>query len=260
MTLWLAIRPHLSAAVRYLHISYLEAKSDYYGTRIGVLWIPLSTLIFAALLAFVFHTSGPRSQADFFLYVLSGYVCWNLISDSISGSTDIIQKRLDFAVHNNLTLAGLFGKILADRLFEFGLNLILLVAMLVIVSPGSIGTQFGLMIPLAGMLVVASLSVSYLVNLLTIYFPDLAGVVRTAVRVMFFATPVFWSADGQRGLRLTLERYNPAAYYLRMFRQVAGLERLDASTWLVGAATTGALCVAGLVAFRWSATFVRNLK
>ena len=50
-SLWLRIRPYLSNFVRYMHISYLEAKSGYEGTVLGILWIPVSTLSFALLLA-----------------------------------------------------------------------------------------------------------------------------------------------------------------------------------------------------------------
>ena len=57
-SLWLRIRPYLSNFVRYMHISYLEAKSGYEGTVLGILWIPVSTLSFALLLGFVFHGGG----------------------------------------------------------------------------------------------------------------------------------------------------------------------------------------------------------
>jgi lipopolysaccharide transport system permease protein len=259
-SLWLRIRPLLSTLVRFTHISYIEAKSEYERTRIGIFWIPLSTLIFTVLLGLVFHTAGAMGQVHFYLYVLAGYICWNFVSDSISGSVEVIQKRLDFAVHNGLTLAGLFGKTLVDRLFEFGLNLPLLLIATLILSPQSYGPQILLFLPLLAMLCVTSLAASYMTNLLTVYFPDLKNVIRTAMRFLFFATPIFWSAAERSGIRVALERYNPASYFLKMMRQVFGIDPVGWHIWGVGLAITVVTGLAGYVAYRLSNRFVRNLK
>lgn len=258
--LWSRIRPYVSITVRFFRISYVEAKSDYEGTRLGILWMPVSTLIFTALLGLIFHSAGAQPETQFFLYVLSGYVCWNFISDSISGSTNIIQSKLDFAVHSNLTLAGLFGKVLVDRLFEYGVNLALLVVSVLILAPTNYGLNILLYPLLLVMLCGTSLAVSYLINLTTLFYPDLGNVIKTAVRFLFFATPIFWSASERTGIRPALERYNPAAYYLKMSRQTFGVEPLDWHVWLIGTTATVIICVVGLTAYRRTGGFVRNIK
>ncbi len=259
--LWLRIRPLLSTFVRFMHISYLEAKSNYEGTALGILWIPVSTLSFSLLLGFVFHGGGTMPPLQFFLYVLSGYVAWNFVSDTISGSTKIIQGKFEFAVHNNLTLAGLFGKMLADRGFEFGLELATLALAVLILAPLSYGPHVLLLLVLLPMLAIVSLALSYLVNLLTLFFPDLGNVVSTGVRLMFFATPIFWRvedrANDPRGL---LEVYNPASYFLMMMRQAFGIEPVQAFSWLVGAIITLIVAVAGFFAYRQTSSFVKNLR
>lgn len=262
--LWLRIRPFLSTFVRYMHISYLEAKSEYEGTVLGILWIPISTILFAALLGLVFHFGEERTRAEFFLYVLSGYVCWNFISDSISRSTDIVQKRFEFAIHNNLSLPGLYGKMLADRVFEFGTELVFLVAICALFYIfglyGGVGWPILMLAPLLALLAATSLAASYLVNLVTVLVPDLGNVIKTAVRLMFFATPVFWEAEGRTDFRGILEVYNPASYYLMMMRQVFGVDPFSWDAWIVGATITIVVSIAGLATYRWSRGFVRNLR
>src|SRR5262245_18312745 len=139
MNLWYQVRPYLSNTLRFLRISYLETRSDYEGTRPGLLWLHLSTVIFTLMLAIAFRHSDTMPQSYFFLYVLSGYVIWLFITDTITGSIDIIQKRLEFAVHNNLSLPGLFLKLLIDRLFEYFINLAVLLIALILLSPTKIG-------------------------------------------------------------------------------------------------------------------------
>lgn len=259
-SLWLRLRPFLSTFVRFMHISYLEAKSGYEGTMLGIMWIPVSTLSFSLLLGFVFHGGGPTPPIEFFLYVLSGFVAWNFVSDSISQSRNIIQRRFDFALHNNLDLGGLFGKTLADRGFEFGLELLTLALAVLVLSPFSYGPPILLLALLLPMLALTSLAVSYMTNLLTLFFPDLGNVVGTIVRLMFFATPIFWKVESNSDSRVLLETYNPASYYLMMMRQAFGLEAFNATDWFIGAAITFVVSLFGFVAYARSNSFVKNLR
>jgi ABC-type polysaccharide/polyol phosphate export permease len=227
---------------------------------LGLAWVPVSTLIFTAMLALVFHHSDTGNQVDFFLYVLAGYVLWNFISDSISGSVDIIQKRLEFAVHNNLTLFGLFLKTLADRLFTYAMDVMLLVICVVLLKWSVLGTHVFLIAPFVFIIMVASLSLSYIVNLITIYHPDMSLLIKTAVRFVFFASPIFWVADDAGGIRSLLSTYNPAAYFLSMSRQVFGIEPLAGDKWLVATLLTLILAAIAMIAYRRTQGFVRNLK
>lgn len=260
MFFWRLLRRYTSLFLRYLHISIIEAQSQYQSTRLGILWLPLSTLIFTALLAFVFKHSDAVPVGDFFVYVLSGYTLWMFIQDSISGSTDVIQKRLDFAVHNNITMPGLFFKILVDRLFELGVNTLLLLIILMILSRGNFGPNMFLIFLFIPMISATSVATAYLVNLITILFPDMGAVIRTSVRFIFFASPVFWVYDGVGGVRHLLATYNPVAYYLRITRQVYGIESFSLRTWLIALAISAFLTVLSALVYSRTKSLVTNIK
>ncbi|HEV7276360.1 MAG TPA: ABC transporter [Devosiaceae bacterium] len=262
MAIWKSIRASLSGLVRFFHISYIEAKAEQQGTYLGILWLPLSSLLFAAMLALVFRQSETMPLADFFLYVFIGYVFWGFIADSISGSTDVVQSRFEFAVHNNLSLPGLFGKLLIDRLFLFFLNLSPLLILLLLLAPGRLSSPaLALFFPFLALIVLTSLGTAYLVNMLTVFFPDLKNALKMGTRFMFFVSPVFWSAaDTTSGPRALLVQYNPIAYFLSLPRQVFGIEPLDPRPWLVAAVVSAILCLAGYLAYQRSQAFVRNLK
>lgn len=260
MILWRRLRPYISISVRFLHISFLEASSQYEGTRLGLLWVPLSTLIFTAMLALVFRHSDTMPLYEFFLYVLSGYTLWRFIQASVTGSTDIIQKKFDFAVHNNLTLAGLFGKLLVDRLFEYALNLGLLVAAMLLLAPQYLGFNLLLFPVFLLVIVAASVALAYLVNILTVFIPDLAAVIQASVRFVLFASPIFWSPASGTDFRLWLATYNPVAYFLGMARQVFGVEPFSLQIWSVAIAITCFICVVGIITYRQSNTIVTNIK
>lgn len=261
MNLWLIVRPLLSRLVRFFHISLIEARSERSSSRLGILWAPLSTLIFAGLLTGVFHQQPLREAGDFFLFVLSGYVLWNFITATVTTSTTVVQRRYDFAVHNNLTLVGLFFKLLIDRLFAMGLNLILLLGCLVIVKPQTIGLQLLLLPAMLLIMALVSLAIAYLVNVAVIFFPDLDAVFNVAMRLLFFASPVFWSAEAQgTGVRAILATYNPISHYLSVFRQCFGIVPFEPMAWAVTLSLSLILCVAGTATYRLTADFIRNLR
>jgi len=260
MVIWQRLRPYPSLLVRHLQISFLEAQSEHQSTRLGILWLPLSTLVFTGLLALLFKHSDEMSVGYFFIYVLSGYTLWLFIQDSISGSTDLIQKKLTFAIHNNISMFGLFAKSLIDRLFELGINTALLVGALILIAPSNLQANlllFALFIPIIS---VTSVAVSYMVNLVTIIYPDTGAIIRTAVRFIFFASPVFWTYEGTGGLKHLLATYNPVSYYLGLNRQVFGIEPLAIKPWLIAAAISVVLMAVSAFAFSRTKSIVTNIK
>jgi ABC-type polysaccharide/polyol phosphate export permease len=260
MTFWRRLRLYISTAVRYLHISYIEARAGYQGTRLGLLWLPLSTLIFTSMLALIFRHSDTMPIAEFFLYVLCGYTLWQFIAGSISGSTDVIQKKFDFALHNNLSLIGLFAKLLVDRLFEYAINVALVLVAIALLAPSMLGLNLLLAIPFLPLLIVTSLALAYIVNVVTVFAPDMSAVIKTAVRFIFFASPVFWSAAERTDIRQLLATYNPVAYYLGVARQVFGVEPFSLSTWTIALIISTCICLAGAVAYSHSSRLVTNIK
>jgi ABC-type polysaccharide/polyol phosphate export permease len=261
LAIWNTVRPYLSRLVRFFHISFIEARSERQSTRLGILWAPLSTLIFTMMLALVFRQPHLITVGQFYLYVLSGYVLWSFISASITSSTTVIQKRYDFAIHNGLTLGGLYFKLLIDRLFSMGLDLILLGFAILIIQPSIIGAHLLLLFPLMIVLSIVSLAVAYLTNLAVIFFPDLDAIFTVGVRFMFFVSPVFWGAEGDAtGIRAMLIDYNPAAYFLSSFRQAFGVASIDVADWFVMIAISVVLCAVAATAYRRTNSFVRNLK
>lgn len=222
--------------------------------------MPLSTLIFTSLLAFVFKHSDAVPVSEFFVYVLSGYILWQFIQDSISGSTNLIQTRLDFAVHNNISMFGLFLKVLVDRLFELSINTCLLLVALLVFSPSSLGPSILLLVVFVPLISATSVSLAYLINLVTIIFPDMGAIIRTAVRFVFFASPIFWVYDGVGGIRHLLATYNPVSYYLSLNRQIFGIQPLQLSSWLVVTIISAVLMVLSTLIFSRTKTIVTNIK
>ena len=248
--------------VRYIRICILELRAQHQRTLLGVFWIPFSALLFTFVLTLVFRHSGYFSFAGFFFYVLSGYILWSLISRSITDSITLIQKSYDAAIHNGLNMPMMFAKSLMERLLEYLLNLAIFLVLALLFLDGFVSIRLLLFVPALVIISLTSLAISYVINVMAVLIPDLQNLVKTAVRLFFFASPVFWFAGDidSSDVRNVLTTYNPAAYYLDLPRQAAGIVPVNATDWLVALVMTTVLCIAGFITFRWSNQFIRNIR
>lgn len=259
--LWLPARRIVSRSLRWLHISALELTSEFQGTRLGVAWLPLSNLIFVTFLTLVFHQSGSVTQSQFFLYVLAGNSTWVFIAATINQGGFTIQRQLEFAAHNGLSLGELFIKTLFDRLIVLVVNLLVCVVFSIMLTPGGVSPSLVLLIPLALMGSLLSISLAYLVNYVTLVVPDIGQLISSIVRFLFFATPIFWVFDAQSsGVQRLLATYNPISYFLGATRQALAVEPVNLGTWLVAGGITLATAGVAAVLFRLTRDIVRNLR
>jgi lipopolysaccharide transport system permease protein len=95
------------------------------------------------------------------------------------------------------------------------MNAVVLLAIILLLRPTNFGVGLTLFPPFLAIIILTSLGTAYLVNIITVLYPDLKMAVKVGARFMFFASPVFWSAsEVSSGTRAFLVQYNPVSYYL----------------------------------------------
>lgn len=254
-------RQALLRCIRFLRISFLELKAENRMTALGVLWVPVTSVLFAFVLAVLFRPMAGSTPAHGFLYVLVGYSLWQFIASTLNSSIDLVRRQFNNAVHNGLNLSGLYLKALSDRAVELALNLAVSGCAMLIIDPGSLGHSAALIVPAVAMVLIASLAASYLVSVASLLFPDLGRLIKTSTRFLFFVSPVFWSVEATgQPIRLAIYSFNPVSYYLEMMRQAFGIEAYAAQSWGLSAAITLTLAGAGWLVFSRTRTIVTNIK
>lgn len=261
MDLHKSLRAIASRTIRLFLIVYFENKSAYERTKVGLLWIPASTVAFVVTLTLVF---GPRDSVDptqFFLYVFIGYSLWIFILDTITQSANIIQGQIDFANHNRMSLFDLYLKNLVDRLFRHLMNVAALFLFAGFLTPHTILLSFLFYILLLFLLMAVSFGLSYLINYVTLVFPDTEKAIHIVARFLFFLSPVFWMAHPEgTGARNLLLVYNPVSYFLSITRQIFFVEPFNLQSWIVAVAMAVIVCVSGYICYRLTKNHVRNIS
>lgn len=244
-----------------MRISFIELQAENSATIIGILWVPLTTVLFALALALLFQPLHAFEGSDFFLYVLVGYSLWQFIAATINSSVDLVRRQFDNAVHNGLGLAGLYLKALSDRGVEWGLNLVICAIAVIALNPIGSWKVAVLVLPAIVLVLMTSLAVSYLVSVAAILVPDLGKLIKTGTRFLFFLSPVFWAVGStDQPIRLAIYGINPITYYLEVIRQAFGVEPVSAHSWFIASAITVAVTLGAWVLFSKTRSMVTNIK
>ncbi len=163
---------------------------------LGFLWSLLNPLLLSVMLFAVFRESLGRGQtgADYFLYVFAGAVVWNffVMATTVGSASLLVRAELlrNVAFPAEVPVYGDLGALTLQYLVElvalFAAALLLgarpswTLALLPLVVLGQLAFACGIALVLACFCVVAR---------------DLQHVWAMVTRALFFATPVFYSAD-----------------------------------------------------------------
>lgn len=172
-----------------------EVRAKYKDSSLGLVWSLFRPII--QLLIYYFAIGqilgAARTVPDFGIFVFIGLTMWGLFNEIVTQSTS--------AVLNN---AGLVKKVYLPReifplsgigsaLFNFAVQLFVLVVATIILSDFAVTTDL-LLAPLAILtLVVFSTAIGLTLAAVNVYLRDTQHLVELAIMVLFWASPVVYS-------------------------------------------------------------------
>ncbi|MBW0254627.1 ABC transporter permease [Cellulomonas sp. PS-H5] len=202
-----------------------EVKARYKDSALGFVWSlmrPLAMLLiyYIALGKFL---GAARDIPDFAIFIYTGLTAWGLFSEAVStGTASIVQN------------AGLVKKVYLPReifplasmgsaLFNFAIQLGILVVATIAVGNFPAGTRWGYLPLSLAVIVVTALGWSLLLSAINVYLRDIQYLVEIAIMIAFWASPIVYSwALVQGELSGTLQQLyltNPMTAAIMGFQQ-----------------------------------------
>lgn len=172
-----------------------DLKVRYRGSVLGFLWSFLDPLINALVLYVIFTFLFARGIENFAVFLLIGILPWNFFASSIGQGSRVILDN-----------GGLIKKIRLPRevfpistvlanLIHFFLAFLVLILFLVIFRV-SFSPVAWLFLPVIIALAAAfNLAATLFSSSISVYFRDFPYIVESVLRILYFATPVFYSLD-----------------------------------------------------------------
>ncbi len=229
-----------------------DFKGRYRAKILGVFWSIGDPLVMMFVYTLVFTYMFKRSMYAYPVVLLLGLCPHRYFANGVTGSTNSmldyspLVKRVAFPRHL-LPLA-----VLASHLIHFGIELGL-VGAVSLFFPGALRPSQALIwLP-----VIFAVQLTYMMGLaflcatLNVYFRDMQYMVRSALLVLYWLTPIFYPASYIPERFERFFRFNPMAGVVIGYRRVL-MESLppDLKFLGIGAAVSAVLLVIGVLVFR----------
>lgn len=197
-----------------------DLKVRYRGSVLGFLWSFLDPLINAAVLWVVFTFLFARGIDHFALFLLVGILPWNFFASSVSQGSRVFTDNAGLVKKIKLPREVFpISTVIANLIHFFFAFVVLVLFLLVFKVPFN---------PLAWLFFPLTLVLLFIVNVggtlltssISIYFRDFPFIVESGLRVLFFATPIFYSPSFVPEQFRHIYLLNPLASGITALREV----------------------------------------
>ncbi len=225
------------AALQHHHIittlGWQDVATRYRRSRVGALWLTINMVVMLAAISIVFGTLFRQPMAEFLPYLAIGLLIWEFLStlikegctSFITVSDTILQVRMPLFTH--------VMRIVWRNLIILGHNLLIL-PLLFLFFMKPLTWLAPLAIPGLALLILNATWMMLIAAVACARFRDLTQIVQNGIQVLFYVTPIIWSAAllPERAGTALLD-FNPFYHLINIVRAPLLSEAPTALNWTV---------------------------
>jgi ABC-2 type transport system permease protein len=232
-----------------------DLRVRYARSVLGYLWTILDPLAMACVYFIVFtHILKARETGydPYFLYLLTGLLAWQWFSQSMTETSRALLSEARLVRSTNLPRELWVVRVVMAKGIEFVFSLPVLAAFtLYYIVQGQTRLHWSLLLFPVGIALqfLLMVGIGLVLAPITTLVTDTARVVRIALRMGFYATPILYSVQAAPdGLRAIL-MLNPMTGITEFYRAGLFSGRFDPLAMVIGAVITVAVLLIGVVTF-----------
>lgn len=195
-------------------------KLKYRRSFLGYIWSVLNPLLIMCVMAIVFSTLFKRSIENFPVYLFTGQILFNFMTQatkqsigSITGSASLLKKT--YIPKYIFTLARVLSS-LVDLIFSLGALIIVMLA-----TRASFSFYNLLFLLPIIQLFIFSLGLGLFLAAANVFFRDIQYIYNAITTAWMYLTPIFYPIDGlSPKLAWVIQTFNPMYYYIGQFRAI----------------------------------------
>ncbi len=211
-----------------------DIKLRYRGSVLGVLWTMVNPLAELLVLLFVFGVVLRVDIKNFSAYLFTGLIVYGWFQNSLNFATGAIVGNRELVRRPGVPIAILPIVTVASNMVHFVLSLPILLGLL-LASQVSLTMVVVLLPALVVLEFVLILAFAYPVAILHVWFRDTQHLLRIALQLLFYLTPVFYEVHSVPPSLAWIYKINPLAHLVDAYRAVlmrGELPRLDGIVYL----------------------------
>lgn len=203
---------------------------------LGPLWLTVQAALWTAGLSLIFGATLHRDDPVAIAYITTGLVLWNLIAAAFSEGVQTFVQRAEILRSVNAPLMTLALRKMVVLLCRFACQFPLIPLVLLGLALTGRPTLWPSMwvIPGLALLILNLAWLVLLMGLIGCRFRDTSYLVSSAMRFLFFVSPVFWKPEAIGPDRAFLAEFNPLTYALEIVRAPLLGHPPSPTAWSVG--------------------------
>ena len=176
--------------IRAATIAFFRLKSRYHYSLIGAMIEPLTTLLWIGAISVFF------GQTRDIVYLATGVIIYRYLSEIVSNATFLKHRILNLIQnfgdrHTDIFFTSAF----LENFYLFLLNLVAISPILIFFNSASeVNTLFGLLAILLTM-AISGYCMFNIMFAVSIRFNNVETIVKPSLRLLFFASPIFWAYE-----------------------------------------------------------------
>lgn len=196
-----------------------DVGGKYKNSFLGVLWSFINPLLQIAVYAFVFQIIMRSSIENYAVYLCCALVPWQYFSSVVlRGAATIIDN-------GNIIKKVYFPReilpisIVTSEGINFLISTIIILGFVIVSGIGlSVNVFWYFLIVIIQYII--SLGISFIVSSLSVYFRDLLHLLGVVMQLLFYATPIVYSAQNVPASFRWILKINPMSYLIEGYRSI----------------------------------------
>lgn len=204
-----------------LELTFAMAKVNFAqkteGSYLGAFWHFLNPVLTFALLLLIFSKITGRDINLYPLYLLLGLIIFNFFQQTTIEATHALTEKHLLIRSFPFTFITVPAATVFSNAFSHFFELAVFVSVMAYFSVPLNGLIF--YIPIFIIIFVFTLGCTLALSALTVYFADIKNIWNYGIKLLWFATPIFYSAE-QHYLLKRFNTYNPLYYFIDISREI----------------------------------------
>ena len=211
----------LIGGVRYWRVWHLlglrELRHRYARSRLGQLWLTLSTAIMVAAMGAVWSLLWKQPLHDLMPFFGVGLIVWYLLLHVWTECTSIFVTHSHIFRNQKMNFSISIFSVIYRNLVMLAYNLIIVVILIVMFGV-PVNLYWLQIVPALALTLIILLWSGYLIAMACVRYRDLIQIITNWLQVMFFLTPIIWKPELLPPDYHFIIDYNPLAQLMNLLR------------------------------------------
>lgn len=226
-----------------------DVRGKYKNSFLGVVWSFLNPLLQIAVYAFVFGKILNVNEENYTVFICCGLIPWTFFSTAINRCAFVMIENSNVLKKVYFPREIIPISVVISEAINFIISSVIILCFVIF---SGLGISFTwLFYPfILLVLYVFLIAISFVVSSITVYFRDLQHFIGVFLQLLFYATPIAYSAKRVPEQFSWIIKYNPVAYIIEGFRDIFIHHNIPDISALFGVLLVSMfMCVIGYVIF-----------